>query len=515
MKSKVLKKSLLLIVLLAISIVSMVSCSGCNKKKASMAMIPDDASYVMHINLGSIWEKGDFDNLDELTFVKLLRQELKSEDPDAAKTINDLLEDPNSCGLNLKSDIFGFVSESMKVDICLGFQVKDSNKFKDFLKDYADKAKIDLDISTENNYNLAFSKDLNTAFCWDKNKAYAFPIFSEKEASKCADRLMSLQETSSMAQNNDFNTFLKANNDFGFFVNTDKAMRMMDRRELNELGASVDQLKNTSICLGLNFEKGQIKMTSEILGLDDAQTEQFFSTNFNKDLINYLPQQTLAAASVAIKLDPFIRQLEKSKRFNLDESITDGGPSIREFLKSFTGNFAISLSGLSLGGYYNDELKPTFTFVGEINNKRPFTQALSSMEEYGVKNNGDSYTIPSYDVSVNISNNILMVTNESSAINAFSRGGTGNGIEKIASKAQNGNYFYLDLDIDNYPSSLTRQLDKNVVGLIGGYLKEAEARMTGSNSAEIVVSLQNDDENSLEYTLHYIDNNLSRLGRFF
>ena len=137
------------------------------------------------------------------------------------------------------------------------------------------------------------------------------------------------------------------------------------------------------------------------------------------------------------------------------------------------------------------------------------------MDDGSIERKGNTYTIPYSDVTIQISDKILMISNDDTSINAFSKGGNGHGIENVASEARNGNYLYLNLDIDDYPSELTREMDKSAQSLIGGYLKQAQAKLTDSNSIEIVVSLQNDSKNSLLYTLEYIDENLTRIQKLF
>ena len=95
----------------------------------------------------------------------------------------------------------------------------------------------------------------------------------------------------------------------------------------------------------------------------------------------------------------------------------------------------------------------------------------------------------------------------------LSGGRSGNGVEKIAQKAKKGNYLYLDLDIHNYPSSLTQELGSDIVNLAGGFLKDAEFNVTGQGRAEIFIGLQNSDKNSLDFILRYIDDNLTRIQR--
>ncbi len=477
--------------------------SSCHREQEKVYLIPDDAVWVFHVDLGSIWGKGDFDHIDQISFIKFIRQAFR-DDKSGADIINSLIDDPNSCGLDLKGDIFLFTAGE-KGDVgAFGVLVNDANKFKDFLSDLSNKAQADIDFSSEGNYTLGFYG--KTGYCWDDSKAYIISADSKNKAREVADKLMSLQESNSLAHNADFNTFLAGNNDLGVFMNTNNILGLLDKSDLDNAPVDLNQYKNTFFCLALNFENGRIRTSCSFLGMEKNQMDFIFSDNFNKNLLNYLPQTALAGMTLSCNMNSIFNLLVRSGEVNLDEELTSGY-TIGDVVKCLSGNIAASFSDLE----YNNDWEYRFTIVAEINNARPFRQFLENAD---VPHDGDNYDLGIDGINVCISENTLMITNETSALNAFSRGGTGNGIAKIASKAQKGNYLYVDLDVNNYPSTLTNQIDQGFVSLIGGFFKDAEFKMTSPTSAELVIDLQNSDKNSLDFTLHYIDDNLLRLQRF-
>lgn len=508
MKNKLLKRTLLWSVLFMASLIGFFSCSGCSKQQTNVYMVPDDAAFVMHINLGNIWNKGDFDHINQISYVKYLLQELRDDNPRDAEVVNDLLNDPNTYGFNLKGEFFAFMSKTTGDEVCVGYTINDAGKYKNFLKDLC--RNTDVVFSSENGYSLAYTKEHRTAFCWDDNKAYLYSSSSERDANSYAQKLMSLQEDNSLAQNADFNTFLQANNDLGLFVNTDLALELAGPGELEQYEEYLDQLQHTSLCLSLNFENGGIRLPFAILGLENNPGDRFVTDDFNGDLLNYLPQQTLAALSFSFNINSLLRMLEGYEDVDLDESVTDG-LSVRELIQSFTGNFAASLSDIRFDGYNGEDLDITITAVAELNNGSLLKEKMVQSDK--ARRDGDSYLFEDETINVGLNGNVIMVTTKPSLLNMLSGGRSGNGVEKIAQKAKKGNYLYLDLDIHNYPSSLTQELGSDIVNLAGGFLKDAEFNVTGQGRAEIFIGLQNSDKNSLDFILHYIDDNLTRIQR--
>lgn len=507
---------------------------------AILSLIPDDAPFVFHIDLKSIWDKGDLDNANQVAFIKYLKSELKEENANASKIVNELIDNPNSCGLNLKGNIFIFTSESMKAEACVAITVNDSEQFKNFLMNLETNANLRMDFSTESRFNTAYCSDLGMGACWDNQKAYFFPVEEDYWSSRdprndvrdYADRLMSFGENASMSRNNDFQTFIASKNDIGWFLNMRYLIRMLEKDRSyyeDEAMNYIRHFQNTSYCISLNFEQGFIKLQSTLLGMEGNSAYQFVNDNFNKKLLDYLPQQTFAAATYSYNIENLIKMLDDNGLSEeLNETIEHGSYRVRDLLNCFTGNIAVSLSDINIINktrhsydYYYDysydynyeEPQPVFTLVGEINNSRPLKQTLDEMDDF--YHTGDTYIVKDGDISIKISDNIIMVSNDMSALNAFSRGGDGNGVEKIAAKAGKGNYIYLDLDPNNYPSSVKKAIDEDgrVLSLLEDFLQNAEVKMSNNYSYEIVINLKHNEKNSLKCIIDQIDNNLATIQR--
>ena len=96
---KTMKRKLFrLLPLMVAAVLFMVSCSS----KDEGTFIPKNASFVCHIDVASLWEKGDLANADNLKMVQSMRQNLKSEDPEFDQLVGAILKDPNSCGIDFR-----------------------------------------------------------------------------------------------------------------------------------------------------------------------------------------------------------------------------------------------------------------------------------------------------------------------------------------------------------------------------------------------------------------------------
>lgn len=282
-------KSRLLTMLTASFLLGLMVFSGCSNKSKTGYMIPDDASIVLSVDLNSLWKKGDLDNIDQVSIVKYLRKELKSEDPNAAKILDELLEDPNSCGLKLKGEVVAFQSKTIKSPVCVGFSVKDPGTFEDFLKKTSKKFDFDVDIDDKGDFQFAYSRELGMAACWNKKKAYIISG-SEKKTENDAENLMSLTKQNSMAGNKDFNKAMKGKGDIHFFFNNGdvlQAMRDENPSYYREMKSVLSPFKDSFSCLSLGFEKGSIKIVYRILGTDSKQNILKGDVRLSLDLDDY------------------------------------------------------------------------------------------------------------------------------------------------------------------------------------------------------------------------------------
>ena len=104
--------------------------TSCSKSAKLAAYIPDDAFMVVNVNAVDLMQKMDVENIDNISFVKLARQELKSEDPKMAELVDKIIADPLSTGLNLKEDMLAYVTLSNEYNALVAMHKE--SKFEDY-----------------------------------------------------------------------------------------------------------------------------------------------------------------------------------------------------------------------------------------------------------------------------------------------------------------------------------------------------------------------------------------------
>ena len=392
-------KSRLLMTLTAFFVMGLIALTGCSKKTQMGTLVPDDAAFVVCADFNSLWDKGDFKNIDKIDMVEKARQELRDEEPKAAEILDDLLKDPNSCGLKLKGDMVLFSSKQLNSPFCIGLFVKKAKNFEKFLNKLNDEFDADIEINKKDGFSMVYLG--GAAICWNSNKAYLLACFDEDEAEDDAKLLMELKKENSMAGNDDFNSLMKEQRDVRVFANADNCaefIRKMDERTYREYKMYFDQYKNCCGYLSLNFEKGAIKMESKQTGVDASKNG--LRGDFDSKLIDYLPSETFGATTLSFDMDLLIKELGKLDQFDLDEPIDRNGPTMRDILKCFTGDFAANLSSIKTDRY--GDVEPVFSFVAGVNNSRNIEKILDGVEQEGNLQYYDgTYSIPGTEFAIN------------------------------------------------------------------------------------------------------------------
>ena len=320
-----------------------------------------------------------------------------------------------------------------------------------------------------------------------------------------------------MASNSNFLDFMKSVGEAGAFFDL-KNVRYLAETPL-------EGMENAAYGFSLSFDKGSINAQLRAFGIDNNEMAKIMNHKLNTDLVGYMPNNTLAGLSIAMDMEAMINQLGKTRDgLALDERIVDN-ITLRDILSCFAGSFVANISNVTEQEkqveYYDDwdddfhtytsnELIPSFTIAADLVNSSLVERALVSL---GVERKGNYYFFKEsgLEVYIAINNNTLLVTNENSSLNLFPKGGN-NGMSKINGDIRKGNYMYADLNVDNYPRSLTRQVDSRILRLLSGLLVSAELRYRDEFTTDLAINLANEKENSLAFIIHYVDDNLMQIS---
>lgn len=507
------RKLFRLLPLMVAAVLFMVSCSS----KDEGTFIPKSASFVCHIDVASLWEKGDLANADNLKMVQSMRQHLKSEDPEFDLLVGAILKDPNSCGIDFRQPVCYFEEVINPEYFWISNDVISAkmNSRSDFDKFIANLTKdrneaiihcdtLGMTAFYFTDYMMVAYND-NQLFIISDQAAMINDLVDETEAMPDAQqylaKLLNLKKDESMASNKNFDKYLDDRKDISVFMNYSN---LIDDKNpfygmLAKLYKEEDlkQLKESSVCIFGSFEKGCIELYSKTYGMPEVLA-QFGNKTFNEKLLGYLPAQTLAAFTIGVDVDAIAEYLNASDEVNLDDPLGIKDYTINDLLKALDGSIAASFYGMQEG-------MPYFAVAADLNNNQVIRDILNEI----AVNNGNVYTFDFFPMQLVVNDNVALLSTDPAVIANAQAGGKSNGLMAVADKAKKGNFFYMDLNLQDWPTELLALIGLNNNPIANAIFAmfdrlEFETEHDGMNSKGALY-LSNKDINSLAYILQEVD----------
>ena len=495
----------------------MVSCSSASDEGA---FIPKNATDVMHIDLASLWKKGDLSNADNLQMVKSLRQHLQSSDNGSDKLLEAILKDPSSCGIDFRQPVCSFHEPAAEdfpgIDYCAVIaKMQNRSKFEQFLanleevlgnkverKDTLGLTTIDLG-ETE---LLAYNDDKIFFIENYPELLMNMDEFDGKVLSSIqyVDKLMKLKKEESMASNKYFDKYLAERKDFSYFMCYGNQLLTSANPMFNLLlqfynEKSLEQFKEASMCIYGSFENGRLEITSKSYGIPE-ELQKFGTQKFNDGLLAYLPAQTLAAATFSVDMEAMAKFLDamKDEDLSLDEPLGIKEYTLRDLMNALGGSLAASFYGMQEG-------TPYFAAAVDIKDNKVARDLLNEL----AVNNGNVYTFDFFPaMQLVLNDKVAVLSTDPSVIANAQAGGKSNGLMTIADDAKKGNYLYMDLNLENWPIELLDLIGLNnnpIVEAIFSMLDRIEAKNIDEQNGKACIFFTNDKVNSLAFILQEVD----------
>lgn len=512
MKNLFCKRNVLSLLVALLAVVTLASCS----KGVDMGKyIPKDALYVLDFDMDELWDKADLDNIDQISFVKLGRQELRSENPWAADLVDAILKDPTSTGLNLKRDIAAYFCYNSDIDGAVIATMHNKKKFEEFLNDFAKQNELTVKFEDKDGWRLAtmvseFNVESYVAF----NGDVAMLLFS----GNCMDKRLTLKKDESLASDKRFREYWKNRSELSMWMGMKELMSIAGQNGEDVQGMLSQiygeeywkAIENASIAGNVVFDKGVMRMVFTYQGISDKIMKQFMQ-KFDDELVDYMPEKTYATMAVAYNLEETMKVLEANKEFdiNLDEEAMEG-VTVRDAVSAFGGSMLFSLFDLQVD---NGSVMPMMALALDIKDadivKKLLAEAGLTAVEENVYSLEGFFNFPIY---VALNKKAVFVTNSDAALEGFKKGGNKNAMKSIAKSVKAGNYIYADLDINHYPDGVKALIPENIVVLMSKYFDYTEIKVNGTKSGEWDLYIKDKKQNSLLSTLHFVDDNLVELG---
>ena len=500
---------------LFVAMLSVVALASCSKGVDMGKYIPNDAVMVFDVDMDELWDKADLDNIDQISFVKLGRQELRSENPWAADLVDAILKDPTSTGLNLKRDIAAYFCYNGDIDGAILATMHNKKKFEEFLNDFAKQNELTVKFEDKDGWRLAtmvseFNVENYVAF----NGDVAMLLFSGNGM----DKMLTLKKGESLASDKRFREYWKNRSELSMWMGM-KELMFIAGQNGEDVQGMLSQIygeeywkaiENASIAGNVVFDKGVMRMVFTYQGISSKIIDKYMQ-KFEGDLVDYMPEKTYATMAVAYNLEETMKVLEANKELdiNLDEEAMEG-VTVRDAVSAFGGSMLFSLFDLQVD---NGSVMPMMALALDIKDADIVKKLLAEAELTAVEENVYSlegfFNFPIY---VALNKKAVFVTNSDAALEGFKKGGNKNAMKNVAKSVKAGNYIYADLDINHYPDGVKALIPENIVVLMSKYFDYTEIKVNGTKSGEWDLYIKDKKQNSLLSTLHFVDDNLVELG---
>ncbi len=512
MKNLFCKRNVLSLLVALLAVVTLASCS----KGVDMGKyIPKDALYVLDFDMDELWDKADLDNIDQISFVKLGRQELRSENPWAADLVDAILKDPTATGLHLKRDIAAYFCYNSDIDGAVIATMHNKKKFEEFLNDFAKQNELTVKFEDKDGWRLAtMVSEFNVENYLAFNGDVAMLLFSGNGM----DKVLSMKKDESLAGDKRFREYWKDRSEISMWMGMKEIVSIAEKNGTDVKGALGQiygeeywkAIENASIAGNVVFDKGVMRMVFTYQGISDKIMKQYMR-KFDDGLVDYMPEKTYATMAVAYNLEETMKVLEANKELdiNLDEEAMEG-VTVRDAVSAFGGSMLFSLFDLQVD---NGSVMPMMALALDIKDadivKKLLAEAGLTVVEENVYSLEGFFNFPIY---VALNKKAVFVTNSDAALEGFKKGGNKNAMKNVAKSVKAGNYIYADLDINHYPDGVKALIPENIVVLMSKYFDYTEIKVNGTKNGEWDLYIKDKKQNSLLSTLHFVDDNLVELG---
>lgn len=505
----------LLFVLVGLSLVL----SSCNRPAKSLMLIPKTSNFVMTFNTKALIEKGELNKLmDDQNFATLIN-DIKSEDPESGKLMDKIMKDPSETGINFKSDIFFYhLSQTSNTNyFCLAMELKDHNKFNDFIYE-ANQTDVK---------KPTIVKNINTSYCkiddeimiaWDEEKAIFIFATDDVSAEKIdfqAPLLFALNENDQILKNESFKTFYKDKEDISIWGSTNIIKSVPNYKEIiKDLKYNIFDCTFTG---SVSFEKGEIVSNFKFTPNDEMKKmyEKYGSKliHFNEKILNYFPENSLGFFSGTSDMDATMAAWDEVYGSNQDFSEFEQtfGISLKEIFAGLGGSFIFNFMGSEDVLLPNQETPvplPLIGFAFDLKNSDFLVKIVNLIPKEMIKEYpsfNEVLTPIGVSIYYQFNKNMCLITNDLKTISGFSNGSYGPknmSQSKFASSIKKyPAYGYLELKTKKYPQKWLNSVGedgKKVVQIWDQYGDHFEFSATDSYAVTMKMKTMNNEENSLK-----------------
>lgn len=489
---------------LPLMLVAAVAMASCSKKGGEGDVIPKEALFVANVNVASVWQKGDLAHAGNLQMVQGLRQQLGAQSPEMDRLVEAFLADPSSCGLALERDLTCFTaSDNGSFAVVVSAWLKDKQEFNNFIEQL--NAGAGLGIKTEQSHGLDITRFDNHLIAASDGKRVLFVSNDHSgsdDLAEYASSLFNLKKEASMSSVDNFAKYLTLSKDLGLFLPYENLMNLGGALAMNQMGSflskeDMQQLKKAAIYFTGSFEKGSIDIKSGCYDMPESLTA-LSNQAFSDELLSYLPEQSLIAFTCALNTTALVDYLRQIKDFDIDDEVGIEDLSLADLIEAFGGSMAFSFYGMQNG-------TPLLALALNVDDSEAVGDLLDAVG--GIEHNEQVYTLDGLSLQVFVNDKVAVLSTDTELINNLAKGTTYQGLKAIAPKVRKSGYFYINLDLEQYPADLVSLigLDNPVTSLIFSLFDYAECLTDGKTEGTAHIYMTDRETNSLAYLLQSVD----------
>ena len=519
--------------------------ASCSTEKSNLTATPKDAGFVMVVDGKALKEKGNINSISESKIYKKAIAEISDDEMADFKQFEYLFKDTKESGIAINEEFIMFMKMVEGTPMVgFNFQVLDKAKV-DALFTIVTEKEDDLEVL--NSDGVSYIVNDKAIIAW--NEAQLLVLAQQEMAPEAllnnAKTLLSQSASESISSNSNYSDFYAKRKDVSFWFNYDLFLDNMPPAQQMMITSQLPfSMKGTFFFGYISFEKGQVVAEYESIMNDEMKAfikdYQFINDDFDTDVLKFMPKTSYANAEISLNLfDYYHMFLDMYKEKQVDTEVytkqveQELGVTVDDLLKSFSGEMAISLHGISMkeetgmsfeideNGEYKmvekTEMKPELLYsaVVKYNNDMVWEIIETKAGEIGLVKQDGYYSISQADVYLGYVDNTLLVTNDLELIKKDMADGSIDPNLKSTEVADYlkkfPTYLELNMDLDQYPEEVREYIknqDKEKSDIFLKFMstyKRLQVMPTDIYSAKIVLELNNKDKNSLDVILHDLD----------
>jgi len=327
--------------------------SSCSNSPENLKVIPKETKVVSVIDIYSIIKKGKLDEISELKFFKTFKKEIRNENKKVSKIIDNLIEDPTITGIDLSTDVFAYYVNKANDEKFISFsvEIKNQEKFAEFIEDALDVGEIEFDIEKDKNYSYTFIGN-QAVIGWDEKKAVLLIAENYKSGDNLdfeIQTLFELKEENQITAKEEFNKFYSSKKDISVWLSTNL---LEDNYDFKKIEKEIDfDITDNYISTYLNFEDDNISLLTQLTLNSEIQKmmeeNDVWKNSFNNQLLNYLPKQSFATASISLNPMSYYNIIEQEDDFEKIQSEFEREMKLdlKDLFETIKGNAVYSLFG--------------------------------------------------------------------------------------------------------------------------------------------------------------------------